>query len=380
MNRSGPVGFGASAGALLVLLCTVTFSAPTASAQVSVDFPLTLSSLPSYDRVDGVSVPFGPTVTWGDERVVLNPVLTYRSNLGKVDPSLSLTGQITSDSTLGFSLTGARGTFTNDGWIRANLVNSLVSLGLGHDSRNYFRADRGEARLTSALKLPMDVATVFAGVRTERDWSTGWRGSNPQGPFSFAGRSDTTNGILRPNPAIDAGHITSAILGGHAEYNGMSGGEMLDVLVEAAGKRIGSSFEQLTIDQAGSVTTIANQRLELAGHLVTTNTSGRTPTQRFAYVGGSGSIATVDLLSLGGDHLYFLDVLYVIPIPMIKIPVLGSPYIAPHFVTGAASVGGYGQPAQNIGARVGASVFTLDFVVNPRTHEHDFGAGISFRP
>jgi hypothetical protein len=362
-------------------VAAVSIGAPTIMAQATVEFPLTIGVLPSYDRINGLSLRLGPTVTFGeDERFVISPMLTYRSHLGKIDPSLAVVGQITPDSSLGFSLTGSRGTFTNDGWMRSNLINSLVSLGLGHDSRNYFRGDRGEARLTSTLKLPLDVATVFVGARTERDWSTGWRGGDDMGPFSFFGRSDTTNGIQRPNPLISAGHISSAIAGGHFEYVGLPGSAMFDVLFEASGKTpTGGNFQQLTLDQVANIETIGDQHIEIGSHLVTTSTSSFTPQQRFAYVGGSGSLATVDLLGLGGDHLYFVDVLYVIPISKIEIPLLGSPYIAPHFASGAASVGGFGRPVQNIGGRLGVSIFTVDYLINPRTHQHDFGAGIAIR-
>lgn len=367
---------------LITCLTVAALSAPTLGAQVQVDFPLSIGNLPSYDRVNGLSLPFGPTITYGDdERLVATPVITYRSQLGKIDPSLSVVGQLTSDSTLGITITGARGTFTNDGWMRSNLLNSLVSFGLGHDSRNYFRADRAEARVTSALHLPIDVATVFAGVRTERDWSTGWRNGSDVGPFSIFGRRDSVDGIQRPNPLIDAGHITSMIAGGHAEFVGISASEMVDVFLEAAGKSpAGGSFQQLTINEAAVLPTYSSQRLEIGAHLVATRTNSFTPRQRYAYVGGSGSLATVDLLGLGGDHLYFLDALYVIPIPIIEFPVLGSPYIAPHFAAGAASVGGFGTPVQNVGGRIGLSVFTMDYIVNPRTRQHDFGVGVSLRP
>lgn len=366
----------------IALIAASVLIAPTVRAQVLVEFPLSIGNLPSYDRVNGLSLPLGPTITVGeDERLVITPALTYRSHLGKVDPSLAVVGQLTSDSTLGVTLTGARGTFSNDKWIRSDLINSVVTFGLGHDSRNYFRADRGEARLTSALHVPLDVATVFAGVRAERDWSTGWRPQAMLGPYSMFSKSDPINGIQRPNPEIDAGHITSAIAGGHAEYAGISGSAMLDVLAEAAGKSpLGGSFQQLTLDGATIIPTFASQHLEVRGHLVATSTSAATPRQRYAYVGGSGSLATGDVLALGGDHLYFVDAMYVIPIPQIGIPLVGVPYVAPRFATGAAAVGGFGPPLQNIGARLGVAAFTLDYVVNPRTHKQDLGVGISLRP
>lgn len=369
---------------LIAFVVASIAAAPIMSAQATVEFPLSIDNLPSYDRVNGLSVPFGPTITFGDEyeqRLVVTPMLTYRSHLGKIDPSISIVGQVVSDSTLGITLTGARGTFTNDGWIRSDLINSVVSFGLGHDSRNYFRGDRGQALLTSSLHVPTDVATVFAGIRAERDWSTGWRDGSNMGPYSIFSRSDTVNGIQRPNPEIDAGNITSAIAGGHAEYIGISASAMVDVLVEAAGKSpVGGSFQQLTINEAAAIPTFADQRLEIGGHLVATSTNSFTPRQRYSYVGGSGSLATTDLLSMGGDHLYFLDVLYVIPIPQIEIPLLGNPYIAPHFATGAAAVGGFGRPVQNIGGRIGVSLLTVDYVVNPRTHKSDFGVGVALRP
>lgn len=366
----------------IALIAASVLIAPAVRAQVLVEFPLSIGNLPSYDRVNGLSLPFGPTITVGEnERLVITPMVTYRSHLGKVDPSLAVVGQLTSDSTLGVTLTGARGTFSNDEWIRSDLINSVVSFGLGHDSRNYFRADRGEARLTSALHVPLDVATVFAGVRTERDWSTGWRPPTMLGPYSIFSKSDPINGIQRPNPEIDAGHITSAIAGGHAEYTGISGSGLLDILAEAARKSpLGGSFQQLTLDGAAAIPTFASQHVELRGHLVATSTSASTPRQRYAYVGGSGSLATNDVLALGGDHLYFVDAMYVIPIPQLAIPLVGVPYIAPRFAAGAASVGGFGPPLQNIGGRLGVAVFTLDYVVNPRTHKHDLGIGISLRP
>lgn len=375
MTRHGLIRLATFTAALLL-------SAPALRAQVFFEWPLSLSTLPTYDRVNGLSVPAAPSITIGENaRFTVNPALTYRSNLGKIDPSVAIAGQFTADSTIGFALTASRGTFTNDRWIRPDLVNSIVTFGLGHDSRNYFRADRGEALLTSALQLPIDVATVFVGARSERAWSTGWQSGTPRGPYSVFGRSDTTNGILRRNPAISTGHITSAIAGGRAEWTSDSSAMMLDVLFEAAGKSpLGGNFKQLTIDHSLRLPTFGAQHIEIGAHLVSSWTSTATPLQRYAYVGGSGSIATVDLLGLGGDHLYYVDALYVIPITAIELPLVGSPYIAPHFTSGAAAVGGFGRPAQNVGGRIGLSIFTLDYLVNPRTHQHDFGAGVSFRP
>jgi hypothetical protein len=378
MTRTGLTTFIATLG----VVAASAIAAPAAMAQTSIDFPLTFDNLPSYDRVNGLSVPFGPTITVGDdERLVAIPMLTYRSHLGKIDPSISIAGQFTSDSTIGLSLRAARGTFSNDGWIRSDLINTVVSFGTGGDSRNYFRADRGEAVLTSNLHMPIDVATVFAGVRAERAWSTGWRSGSEMGPFAILSRSDTVNGIQRPNPEIDAGHITSVIAGAHAEYFGINGTAKVDLLIEAAGSSpAGGSFQQFTLDESVAIPTVRDQHLEVAGHLVATANATLTPRQRNAYLGGAGTFATEDMLQRGGDQLYFLDMLYVIPIEQLQVPILGAAYVAPHFAVGAAGVNGFGVPIQNVGIRVGVAFITADYVVNPRTHAHDFGIGLSLRP
>ena len=152
---------------------------------IDVELPLGVGlRIPSYDRVNGLSLPWGPTINVGDGRLVVDPTVAYRSNLGKIDPALAVYAALTSDSSVALTLAGARGTFTNEGWIRSDLINSIITLGLGHDARNYFRADRGEARLIGRISLPgadeysedgANTVHVFAGLRAERDWSTGWR-------------------------------------------------------------------------------------------------------------------------------------------------------------------------------------------------------------
>ena len=46
--------------------------------------------MPLYDRVDGLSVPWGPRINLADARVAIDPTVTYRSNLGAYDLSATL--------------------------------------------------------------------------------------------------------------------------------------------------------------------------------------------------------------------------------------------------------------------------------------------------
>lgn len=362
-------------GAMIAAMAAATSLPRAADAQVSVDLPLGIGvHLVTYDRVNGASVPFGPTVSIGDDRVVIEPLVTYRSHLGKIDPFLSASWQV--DSLVALSVTGARGTFSNDQWIRSDLFNSLMALGLGLDTRNDFRADRSEARAT--VRLPMlDSSGVFVGVRFERDWSTGWRVGERRGPYSVLGRNNVTNGIQRPNPVIDPGHIASMLAGWGGTYQGGRGSTTLNLEFEGAWHTpLGERFQQVTFHDDGKLRTIAGQQLQLTLHLVT-STGGMTPLQRYAYVGGSGTLATVDVLPLGGDHLYFADLLYVVPVPQVDLPVLGELFVAPHFASGAAASGGFGAPVQNVGIRIGGGVLRLDYLVNPRTHRRELGYGLT---
>lgn len=395
---------------LAAALATLAALVPTRAhaqdaSRVDVELPLGVGfRLPQYDRVNGLTLPWGPHVDIGEGRVVVDPTVAYRSNLGKLDPALNVYAALTHDSSVALTLAGSRGSFTNDGWIRSDLVNSLVTLGLGHDSRNWFRADRGEARLVGRIALPgaddededgANTVHLFVGARAENDWSTGWRpagavplqglpelphggaDATPRAPWSFFNRTDSLDGMTRPNPAIDPGHITSGLVGGRIDYRS----EPLTLLADVMGEgttngSVGGNFRQITFDGHTQIATFAGERIEADGHLVTTS-GGVTPRQRYAYVGGSGTLATVDLLALGGDHLYFIDARYVIPIPGVDLPFVGQPYFAPHFASGAAAVGGYGTPVQNAGFRVGLGPVTFDAVWNPRTHAHDFGFGLS---
>jgi hypothetical protein len=368
----------------LALVAAAALAAPAAlSAQTpDVELPLGVGlRLPTYDRVNGASVPWGPTITFGDERVVIDPVVTYRSHLGKFDPSLAVRASLTPDSVVSIRLSGGRGTFTNDTWIRGDLLNSAAALFVGSDARNYFRADRAEGRLVGRLPVPEDVGSVelSVGARSERDWSTGWRaGELRRAPYAFLNRRDAANGLDRPNPLIDPGHITSGLLGAHVDYRSERLTLLADVLGEASGNTpAGSGFRQLTFDEQAGIPTVAGQRLEIAGHLVTTG-GGTTPRQRYAYVGGSGTLATVDLLSRGGDQLYFVDASYVIPVPGVDLPLVGAPTVAPRFAAGAADVGGFGAPVQNVGVRLGLGPLELDLVENPRSHVRALSVGFSF--
>ena len=142
--------------ALLGLACPVraqdTTAAPVDTSYVEYNEPpITLPMgiglrVPSYDRVNGLTIPWGPQLILGDERVQLDAIVRYRSNLGNWDPSLE--GFLRPGNANEVKLFVGRGTFTNDSWIRSDLLNSLAALAVGSDARNYYRADRASCVTT----------------------------------------------------------------------------------------------------------------------------------------------------------------------------------------------------------------------------------------
>src|SRR6185312_15902410 len=98
------------------------------------------------DRTDGLSIPIGLDLGSMTGRVDVEPSVTYRSELGRLDPQVTISGSL--DDRTALALSAGRATMTNDAWIRSDVANSLETLLLGEDARNYFRANFVQARVT----------------------------------------------------------------------------------------------------------------------------------------------------------------------------------------------------------------------------------------
>ena len=109
-------------------------------------------AVPTYERISGLALPVGIDVAIPMLRFTATPLVTYRSQLGAVDPSVD--GAIEFRPLTKLSYSAARGVFTNDAWIRNDLINSFEFLGFGQDTRNYSRGTRGELRLSHEWQGP----------------------------------------------------------------------------------------------------------------------------------------------------------------------------------------------------------------------------------
>ena len=330
--------------------------------------------IPTYDRIDGLSFAAGPLITLDTGRYAIDPTITYRSNLGVFDPAV--VGDIAFGRRTSVNLYVGRATRTNDDWIWSDLVNSAAVLGLGLDTRNYYRADRAEAtihHLVEGVSLELD---PFIGVRVERDRSVERDSFALHVPWSFFGRTEADR-MHRPNPAITPGTLQSVLLGAHATWEAQRVRASVDLTNEGAAFDVGSRrFVQSTLHGTIRFPTFGAQEFYLTTHVL--ETFGDTaPPQRWSYLGGSGTLPTFALLSMGGDHLVYVESNYFIPFLHFDFPVVGPPSITLRHMMGSAGVGKLPDLEQNLALRVALSFFRVDFAVDPARRKWEVGAGLS---
>lgn len=324
--------------------------------------------VPAYDRVDGLSAVWGPRFSLLGDHLRVDPTITYRSDLGMWDPEAGIEVPLGPDWLI--SGDAGRYTLSNDEWIEPGTENSLAALAIGHDYRNYWRADRFRGTITHTWAAASGQFSLGAGAETERDWS-----ARAGGPWSITG-SEATDGMLRPNPVIEHGRLSSVVGSAAASYQfgdvKLSGDAGVERPFDTP---LGERFTQTTFDADISFPTFGTQHFAIHAHGVLT--AGDTaPAQRFAYLGGAGTLPTLDVLSLGGDHLLYVLGVYTIPITKLRVKYLGPPTIVLRDAFGSAGVGGLPRFEQNLGARLGFSFFFVGYDFDPRTHRDAVSFGI----
>lgn len=379
--------------ALVAFVCPLnaqdTVAAPDTGYVEYHESPITLPlgiglRIPSYDRVNGLTLPWGPQLVTSDEMVEIDALVSYRSHLGNWDPSLE--GFVRPGAANEIKFYVGRGTFTNESWIRSDLFNSAAVLFVGSDARNYYRADRATLRYTRSLTISAIGLTPFIGGIIEKGWSTG---SIPpvKTPWSVFGRTGNLR-MRRLNPPVAKGRINSVVAGSGfqtsrggleaklnatAEHPVSTSFDPGCTLIPADNTCLvpGSSFTQVTLDSRVTFPTFGAQSFAFIGHAVLTP-GDSAPPQRFAYLGGSGTLATVDLLALGGDRLLFVQGDYTIPIERIQLPFLGSPFVALRYAAGSAGIGKLPALIQNVGVGAGVGFLRVDYTIDPAQNRSPF--------
>ena len=336
--------------------------------------------LPSYDRVNGVSVPYGPAVTFGGGRVEFNFLGTYRSDLGVADPSASLEVQMSRRTRLEARV--ERGSFTNDAWIYPDYLNSANALIFGEDTRNWYRADRAELTLRRGWEMTRSVFEPFIGGRFERSRPVGPIepiAGDSSGPWSLFGRRDSL-GMLRPNPQIIGTEMLSG-LGGFAyrweEEQGLQLRSRTVVEVGAADVlAVEPVFVQATTDLDLRFPTFGEQSYRVEVHWVTS--SDDLPMQRFAYLGGPGTMPFLEILEQGGGELLLVDQRYSIPLTRIVLPLFGIPTLQLRHRVGSAGVSELPALEQMIGVGLSLTVIRGEVRLDPASGRVKFATGFTF--
>jgi hypothetical protein len=311
--------------------------------------------VPTYDRVDGLSIGWNPELVFGDSTLVVSPSVMYRSNLGQFDAAATLTAR---KGGAFARFTAAQDTRSNDGWIQTDIANSVMVLCCGKDFRNYWRAELFEGRAGYRWADSARHVEVWAGARSELASSVA-----AGGPWSISGQTSSYS-MYRSNPAVDDGRIESWLAG---IDGGMTGALTLDaslqveVPYESPGSR---QYSQFTADLDATLATNRDQELELRLHGI--YTSGDTAhAQRFGYLGSSGTVLTLELLSQGGDQLFFAETDYTFTFSGIDIPYSTPPSFALAYTAGAAGIQRLPRITQNVGARLEVKPFRADAFVDP---------------
>ncbi|HUF26251.1 MAG TPA: hypothetical protein VMM18_04625 [Gemmatimonadaceae bacterium] len=331
--------------------------------------------LPTYDRVNGLSLPFGVVAELEEPSISVAPSVVFRSHLGAFDPFVEASWAPTRLASA--RLVAGRRTPTNDGWIRGDVLNSLGALALGRDSRNYYRADRADLTIERLWEGAAIEVEPFVGAVVERAWSAGPSPGAGSAPWSLRKRRDATEGMLRPNPPVAHGRITSAVAGAGGAWDAGGVETRLTIRAEFPFESPSTTgWRQITADGSVGFSTFGAQRLDIIMHSVTT-LGDIAPPQRFAYLGGSGTLPTFDLLGFGGDQLLFAEGSYSVPIERLLIRYLGTPQVALRYMIGAAGVDQLPALEQNIGLRLTLALLRLDYTIEPLSGDSDLSLGLT---
>jgi len=342
-------------------------------------------AIPSYDRSNGLSLGFGPRFQRGSGTrggaIVIEPRVTYRSQLGRLDPMLTVTDSV--DRRTFFRVIGERGTFSNDKWIWSDLVNSAEFILLGDDARNYYRATRGDLLVAHRWEGVSWTLEPSVGARFERSSSVRPDSTAEGGPFTIFNQHDRDD-RLRPNPPVEGGRIASGLVGATLDWadQGIVARARADLEIGdwSGGAAIDSStrstFGQLTFDGSIGFPTFGTQSFLFDAHAILTS-HGLVPRQRWHYLGGPGTLPTLELLELGGDQLLFFDARYNFPINQIALPLGGSPTLTLREVVGGADRGRFPTLEQATGVRLSLSVFHVEVMADPVHHHVHESVGIS---
>ena len=331
------------------------------------------TSIPTYDRTNGLSLSLGPAFRVGT--IDGSALATYRSQLGALDPSINAAWIPSRRARV--DLFAGRDTRSNEDWIRSDLANSVEAFFLGRDGRNWYRADVAELTESGVMERPSMVTALRLGQRFERAWSVRPDSGATGGPWSFVRRKDADDGGLRPNPQFASNHLSSVFGGPQFAWTASDLKARLGITAEVPVTASGRRFLQTTVDAEVRFPTFGSQSFRFDAHAILT--AGDTaPPQRWGYLGGAGTIGTIEpLLALGGDQLLFVESRYQIPIDRVVLPLVGSPTVTIRHMLGSAGVRTLPSLTQVLGLRLSLSFARIDLMEDVNSGKRKITGGVS---
>lgn len=316
--------------------------------------------LPTYDRANGFTLRAGPSLlfTGDEEGARIDAWVSYRTARHSFGGGAY--AQTPVRGGLRASVRVARETLTNEAWARGDLENTLGSLLLGNDPRDYYESDRVVLTLDRPHDTPL-IAGEYAfeprvSLLASRD-----RALETRDPWSLFGDLD------RPNLAIDEGTVVSASAGAGLRWQGGTSAFQGDLAVERSLPGVGD-FDFTQVVGEGRWTMTALRRHQVAVYFRgMAPLGGGAPRQRWTFLGGSNTLPTFDPGDFRGDRLAYVASSYGIPFPSVVLPVVGIPTLRVTHLTGMAWRTGQPMPdwAQNLGVGIFFSLVRAEVYVDP---------------
>ncbi|NIP81872.1 MAG: hypothetical protein GWM90_22705 [Gemmatimonadetes bacterium] len=327
--------------------------------------PLTLDGIqgfhePTYDRVNGVTGVWGATLRLprlGNVTPRIHGEAGWRTERGEPVYAASL-GLRWAATTLegGYE----EGWATNDDWIRDDFANSINYLWDGDDFRDYHEVERRWAAVVQAFG---DEEKSFYGrlrVGGQIEDARSLPGGNPWNVMGDTARS---------NPDIDEGRTTSLLTRFALDWTGRR--TVFDgwVEYEAAREWEGGAFafDRIAVHGDWAMLALANHTLEIEFFGQLPLGGDTLPRQRWSFVGGSGTLQTLDLAQHYGDRVAWVENRYIIPLPeRLALPLLGAPDLQLIHATGMAWLADDDRSlVQEVGVRLQFFGVYLRYMVRP---------------
>lgn len=302
---------------------------------------------PSYDRVNGLTLMLGARYHFpqlGDIAPSIHGEVGWLTERG--EPTYAISARVRRFAT---AVEGGyeKGWATNDDWLRDDLSNAVNYVWDGDDFRDYYQAERAWAGVLREFGDEAKSFYAVAGLRGQVEDATSLSGGEP---WHLWGNE------VRPNPAIDPGRTTSVVASFAFDWEGLETAFDGHVEYEAAREWLDGdhAFDRVEVQGDWAMHALANHTLEIEFYVQQPLGGGVMPRQEWNFVGGSGTLQTLEFAQYRGDRIVFTETKYIIPLPeRVALPLVGAPELQLIHGAGMAWIDG-DDPAfqQEVGARL----------------------------